>query len=95
MNQISQAIGLLVAGILAFGFAVLALRVATGNKTEYERNRRRAGNLMRTIRGEIPSAFDGTRDARVSAGLAIKNNVWIEQGRLSNDAVASALRRPQ
>ena len=97
MGQIVQAIGLVVTGGFAIACIFLAYRVAFGNKIEYERNRHRAKNIKRTVLGLVPSIFDGTRDARVSAGIAVdrKKNEWLEQGRLSNEAVASALRRPQ
>jgi hypothetical protein len=97
VSQIGQAIGLVIAGGLTLVFFVLGWRVAFGNATEYERNRRRAKNIKQTFLGKVPPVFDGTRDARISAGLAVdrKTNQWIEQGRLSDEAVASALRRPQ
>ena len=97
MNQVIQAIGLLVTGGFAIACAFLAYRVFFGNKIEYERNRRRAGNLKQTVLGQVPSMYDGTRDARVSAGIAVdrQKNEWVEQGRLSTEAVAAALRRPQ
>ena len=97
MAQIAQSIGLLVTGGIAIFFAVLALRVIFGNKAEYDRNRRRAGTFMQNLKGQLPLTADGTRDARIAVGLAVdcKTNTWIEQGKLSAEAVADALRRPQ
>jgi hypothetical protein len=97
MREIVQAIGLIVTGGFAIACGFLAYRVISGNKIEYDRNRRRSGSLLRTLLGKLPSSFDGTRDSRVSAGIAVdrEKNEWVEQGRLSDEAVAAALRRPQ
>jgi hypothetical protein len=97
MDEIFRALGLLLSGAFTVACAIFLYRLVVGNKSEYERNQRRAQNIWQTLKGAVPAAFDGTRDSRVSAGIAIdiKNNRWIEQSRLSNEAVSSALRRPQ
>ena len=97
MGQFLQGMGIVATGGFGIACLFLAYRVAFGNKLEYDRNRRRAGNFKKTFFGQVPSTFDGTRDSRVSAGIAVdsRKNEWVEQGRLSNEAVASALRRPQ
>jgi hypothetical protein len=97
MGDITSAIVLGVTGTIFVTSIIFLLRIIFGNAGEYERNRRRAGGFVKTIRGEVPTSFDGTRDSRVSAGIAIdrKNNAWLEQGKLSNEAIAGALRSPQ
>ena len=93
MGELFQSLGLFIAGGVTIACFTLVYRLVFGNKSEYERNRRRAGGFLQTMRGEVPAIYDGTRDSRVSAGIAIKNGEWIEQGKLSSEAVASALRR--
>ena len=97
MGEAVQAIGLVVSGTIAVFFSILLLRIIRGNANEYERNRSRAQSFFQTLRGKVPIRYDGTRDARVSAGIAVdrKTNEWIDQGRLSDEAIAAALRRPQ
>ena len=87
---------LLLSGAGAITCALIAWRVWRGNPLEYERNRHRIGSLRRAIRGEVPTVFDGTRDYRVAAGVAVdkKTNEWTEQGRLSAEAISAALRPP-
>lgn len=86
-----------VSGAAAIGCLFMTIRIFLGNSTEYSRNQRRAHSFMRTLRGKVPTVYDGTRDSRVSAGIAVnrKTNRWEEQGHLSNESVAAALRRPQ
>lgn len=77
--------------LIRFGFIVFR-----GNRNEYNRNRSRLGNsVLRVIRGDIPTKYDGTRDDKVAAGVAIdlRNNEWREQGRLSDEALRDALAR--
>jgi hypothetical protein len=76
--------------------ALLAWRIWRGNRIEYDRNRQRTGSFRKAIRGEVETVFDGTRDYRVSAGVAVdrKKNEWVEQGRLSAEAVTAAVRPP-
>ena len=95
-DELVRSVGLLVAGAGSIVFALLAWRVWRGNRLEYDRNRRRTGSVMRAFRGEIPTMHDGTRDYRVSAGVAvdIDKNEWVEQGRLSTEAISAAIRRP-
>lgn len=97
MSELIQAIVFLFAGVLAVSFFVAGYRVWAGDKREYDQNRLRVTSLVSAIRGTIPQSADGTRDSRVSAGLAVdlRTNEWIAQGRLSNESIAAALRKPQ
>ncbi|MCF8470312.1 MAG: hypothetical protein K9G30_05975 [Parvibaculum sp.] len=75
--------------LIRIGFVVLR-----GNRNEYNRNRNRLEkSLLRVISGNIPTKYDGTRDDKVAAGVAIdlKKNEWKEQGRLSDEALRDAL----
>jgi hypothetical protein len=96
MSEILRDAILLLSGAGAVSCALVAWRIWRGNALEYERNRRRVGSLRNAIRGEIPTVFDGTRDYRVSAGVGVdtKTNQRTEQGRLSAEAISSALRPP-
>lgn len=80
-----------VLGIVAFAMLLSAIRLWRGNKSEYERNRSRIGSIADTIKGDVPTDFDGVRDYRVAAGLAIdtRTGKWKEQGRLSEEAISS------
>lgn len=64
------------------------LALARGSRTEYERNRVCVRSTRAIVRGEVSTKFDGARDDRVAAGIAIdlKSNKWKEQGRLSSEA---------
>lgn len=93
MGELLNSFGLLLTGSIAIACVVFLYRLIFGNRGEYERNRKRAGNFLQSLKGQVPPVFDGTRDSRVSAGIAVRNNEWIEQGKLSAEAVASSLRR--
>lgn len=85
--------------LLAFGslsitlFAVV-FRLWRGNREEYAHNRNRSHSFLKVIRGEVPTEFDGVRDSRVAAGIAVDTSKgsWKEQGKLSAEAVSDALR---
>jgi hypothetical protein len=66
----------------------------TERRSEYAKNRARTPSLGAVVRGEAPSFYDGVRDERVAAGIAIDTttNHWVEQGRLSEEAISSVLR---
>lgn len=89
-----------VLGATVFGFFGLqllfdAIKLLRGDLAEYERNRSRTPSFLAALSGKIPTAHEGVRDFRVSAGIAIdlKTGTWIEQGRLSDEAIAAATRR--
>lgn len=67
--------------------------IGRSDANEYENNRSRTKSFMTGIRGDVPTKYDGTRDDRVAAGIAIdlKTNRWIEQGRLSDEALQDVL----
>jgi hypothetical protein len=96
MGQLLQGAAFFVAGAGSFLCALLACRIFRGNRLEYDRNHERTGSLSSAIRGEISTVFDGTRDYRVSAGIAVdpKTREWVEQGRLSTEAISAAIRPP-
>jgi hypothetical protein len=82
---------LLLAGACVAWFA-LALR--RGSYNEYERNRARVkGSFSRIFFGTVPTFHDGVRDDKVSAGIALDRsaNRWVEQGRLSDEALEDVL----
>lgn len=96
MAELLQGVASFLLGAGALVCALLAWRIWRGNRLEYERNRERTGSVRRAIFGELPTFFDGTRDYRVSAGVAVdrKKNEWVEQGRLSAEAIKAAVRPP-
>ena len=82
-----------VAGILVLAIVVarLGYLIWTGDANEYERNRHRVKSLRNTMQGTVPTKYDGTRDDKVAAGIALKDGQWIEQGRLSDEALHDVL----
>jgi len=81
--------------LLVFGLRILRVGylVLRGNSGIYERNRERVGTIWAPFAGKVPTKFDGARDDLVAAGVAIdlKENKWVEQGRLSDEALQDAL----
>lgn len=80
---------------LVFGLSLMHVgrRLLRGDANEYRRNQSRVRSLKNVIRGEVPNRYDGTRDDRVAAGIAVdlKTNRWVEQGRLSDEALQDVL----
>jgi hypothetical protein len=73
--------------------AVLGYRLMFGDSHAYEQNRLRTRTWRAAILGRLPTNFDGNRDYRVAAGIVFdkKHTEWVEQGRLSAEAIASTL----
>lgn len=69
------------------------IRVYWTDRSEYQRNQARSPSLLTVLRGEAPTFYDGVRDERVGAGVArdTKTNKWVEQGKLSEEAVSNVL----
>jgi hypothetical protein len=84
------------AAVLATCVAFVTIRIAFGDRQEFEANRRRIRNIGKTVRGEVSPIYDGVTDYRVRAGLAYdkKKNIWIEQGTLSDEAIEAILEYP-
>lgn len=89
-----QALVLLALGSFAGSCVIFAIKLIRADGHEYARNQHRTGNFRKALRGEIDTVFDGSRDYRVSAGIAVdcRTNSWVEQGRLSEEAVSASLR---
>lgn len=82
---------------VAISLLIVALklfRVYRTDRGEYTRNRDRSPSLLKVMRGETPTFYDGFRDERVAAGIArdLKTNRWVEQGKLSEEAISNVLR---
>lgn len=84
------------AGLLAVACFLVGNRILWSDSCEYRKNRQRTKSLYHVIRGELPTQFEGGRDYRVRAGLAVdrKRNVWVEQGILSEEALDAVLGKP-
>lgn len=93
--KILLALGIVATGVVALYLFRVAVKLLLGNPAEYERNRLRSGGFKGAMRGQVPTALNGTRDYRVAAGLAVETDsgTWIEQGRLSDEAILASLRR--
>jgi|SRR5260370_39304395 len=95
-SDIARGVAILVLIPLACTFLVVAyklIRLYRTDRAEYVRNQLRSRSTGAVVRGEATSFYDGVRDERVAAGIAIntKTNQWVEQGKLSEEAVASLL----
>ena len=82
---------------IALSFIFVALKLLRGffaDRSEYVRNQERSVSLMSVLRGETPTFYDSVRDERIVAGVAVdtKKNVWVEQGKLSEEAVSNVIR---
>jgi hypothetical protein len=97
MGDIIHAIALVISGVACIACASMLYRILAGNKTGYDTNRKRVGKFLNNLCGKVPPVSDGTRDSRVSAGVAIdvRRNEWVEQGKLTREAVTAVLRRHQ
>ncbi|MFO1080358.1 MAG: hypothetical protein U1E23_07020 [Reyranellaceae bacterium] len=79
---------------LAFVFVRIGVAILRADRSTYARNRLRTRTTGDAIKGDVSPNYDGARDYQVAAGIAIdrRRNQWIEQGKLSNEAVANVLR---
>jgi hypothetical protein len=96
VGQLIQGGAFFLLGAGSFLCGLLAWRIWRGNRLEYDRNHERTGSVRKAIRGEISTVADGSRDYRVSAGIAVdpKTREWVEQGRLSTEAISAAINSP-
>lgn len=89
------ALAVLSGASVFLGLAMIkyGLALAKGDHNEYDRNRNRAHSITAVVRGEVSTKFDGLRDDKVAAGIAIdkRTNEWKEQGRLSDEALRDTL----
>lgn len=92
--ELIKAILLCVSGFVAITTFAIGVKVLFSDTTEYNRNRRKTGNWKNPWRGTLSTCCEGNgRDHNVSAGLAVdlKANKWVEQGRLSDEAIDAIL----
>jgi hypothetical protein len=96
--DIFRGVAIFVLVPLTFALMIITYRLyrayRTDRRSEYAKNRARSPSLSAVARGAAPSFYDGVRDERVAAGIAVntKTNEWVEQGRLSEEAISSVLR---
>jgi hypothetical protein len=92
---IDIGIGVAASLLIFLGFRILrvAYLIFAGDLNVYQRNRGRVRSFKAVYRGKVPTKYDGTRDDLVAAGVAIdtSTNTWVEQGRLSDEALQDAL----
>jgi hypothetical protein len=95
MVSVLMALGIAVTAIVTLRAGLLAVRLWRGDANSYDQNRIRTGSITNAALGLVPTDYDGRRDYRVAAGIAFnrKANSWVEQGRLSAEAVQSTLRQ--
>jgi len=92
LTELVKAFVLGVGGFVAITLVMLGLRILFADNADYSRNKERSGGLLGPLVGRIPTRFNGSRDFRVKAGLAInRKNQWVEQGALSEEAIDTVL----
>lgn len=98
MYEIVNFVIIVMSGGLAMAGVAVAYRLWQGDSSEYDRNRERVRRCTwrQIFEGRVPAMFGDGRDYRIAAGLAVdrRKNEWVEQGRLSDEAVSSIFRRP-
>lgn len=94
-NELARAAVLIGGGFLGFSLLYLAIAILTGNRNEYNRNRKLSGGPGQALRGDVPTLREDSRDYRVAAGLTLdlRSKKLLEQGKLSEEAVMSVLKR--
>ena len=92
--DLAEGVALFAFGVLGVSCLLFAIKLFRADGLEYERNRERTQSFRKALRGEIDTTHDGSRDYRVSAGVAVdcKTNTWVAQGRLSEEAISASLR---
>jgi hypothetical protein len=72
----------------------LAYRLWFGDSHAYRQNQIRTGSWKASILGRVRPNFDGRRDYKVAAGIVFdtEKKCWVEQGRLSAEAIAATLK---
>jgi hypothetical protein len=82
-------------GIVGLSIISVGIRLMLASRSDYDRNRERSPKPMDPIRGTLSVNHDGVRDFRVAAGLGVnlRDNTWVEQAKLSDEALL-ALRYP-
>lgn len=71
----------------------VALAILRSDRAGYDRMRLRTRSIVDVVKGDVSTSYDGARDYQVAAGIAIdkKRNRWVEQGKISNEAIANIL----
>lgn len=92
-----QGVGLLVVAVVSGSFLVVAFHLARADRSDYDRNRERSPRRRDPLAGTLRAEHDGERDFRVRAGLAVRkrDQSWVEQAMLSNEAVDSLRHTPR
>lgn len=91
--EISRAVVLLLGGSISITLFTLSVKLFTVDSADYNKNRDCYRNFMDPLRGTVLVHSEGSLNRRVQPGLAInKNNEWVAQGRLSDEALDAVLR---
>jgi len=92
--ELGRAILLCILGIIGITSFAVAMKILASDSNDYNRNMRKTGGLKNPLRGTIATCCEGNgRDHNISAGLAIdkRTNTWVEQGKLSDEAIDAIL----
>lgn len=80
-------------GFLAAFLLFSAIRVFCVNTAKYHKNKARSQSLLSVFRGDLLRDQNERRPI-IQSGIAINaKNEWVEQGRLSDEAVKDILRK--
>lgn len=93
--DVLRALAIFATAFVALRTGLLVFRLWRGDDGAYDQNRTRTGTVKNAAFGLVPTTLDGRRDYRVAAGIAFNRttNAWVEQGRLSSEAIQSTLGR--
>ena len=90
---IGSPVALMIALLISIGFACffMAWRILTAPTPSFELLGGLSGNFSETLQGKLASIDDHQEILTVrSLAFDLKNNNWVDEGRLSDEAVDSA-----
>lgn len=80
--------------ITSIALILFGVRLLQADNINYLRNYERSKSFKDVIRGTLNATYNGTTDHAMQAGIAVnKNNEWVAQGTLSEEAIDSVLAR--
>lgn len=93
--QLIEGVFVAAGGLFAVGLVALGLRMFRADKADARINGQLVGPLRNALKGQVRPVTHGTRDYRIKTGIAVdlSKNEWVEQGRLSDEAVDQTYHR--
>lgn len=92
LHELIAGIVILLGGWIAIVAIRMGITIFKADPVEFRRNKEASPRKRDPWLGTLRTFCVGGRDHRISAGLAVKNGKWLEQGVLSESAVDAILR---